>query len=206
MKTRSVCAVYAAIAAVGLATLSLPSGATAHDIGAEIEKVRLATQKYSDVKVALAEGFILAPPGECVTAAHEGLPAEWGAMGVHYIHPGMLGITATEPRVDGNGDNTDFIRPSILIYEPQANGSLKLVGVENLVFQKAWKAAGNSAPPKFAGRSWSTMADKPGTEQDEAHKFEPHYDQHVYFRKSTNPSDQLTPFSHHVTCEHHKGS
>ena len=29
-----------------------------------------------------------------------------------------------------------------MIYEPQADGSLELVGIENLVFQAAWKAAG----------------------------------------------------------------
>jgi hypothetical protein len=72
------------------------------------------------------------------------------------------------------------------------------------VFLKAWHAAGNHAPPKFAGRIWNTMADKPGTTQDEAHMFEPHHDQHVYFKKIANPNDQLNPFSPNVTCEHFK--
>ena len=75
--------------------------------------------------------------------------------------------------------HTDFQKPAILIYEPQADGSLVLVGVENLVFQEAWRAAGNSAAPEFAGKTWDAMADDPNTLGDEAHGFEPHFDQHV---------------------------
>jgi hypothetical protein len=190
-------------AGLGLASF-VYAGAAAADEAAEIAKVREATVKYQDVNVALAEGFVPAASG-CVSAAHEGLPAEWGAMGIHYIHPAMLKITKTEPRVDGMATHTDFMKPSILLYEPQADGSLVLLGVENLVFQKAWKEAGNSAPPAFAGRTWDAMADDPATEADEAHAFEPHYDQHVWaFRE--NPNGALTPFNPNVTCEHFKGN
>jgi len=194
--------IVAAIAGLGLATLAYPGAATA-DEAAEIAKVREATAKYKDVNVALAEGFVPAPSG-CVSAAHEGLPAEWGSMGIHYIHPAMLKITKTEPRVDGMATHTDFMKPSILLYEPQADGSLVLVGVENLVFQKAWKEAGNSAPPVFAGRTWDSMADDPATKIDEAHAFKPHYDQHVWTLRD-NPSGRLMPFNPNVTCEHFKG-
>lgn len=191
-------------AVVGLIMLALPGTAAAQNVAAEIEKVRLATQRFADVKVALAEGYVPAPPGECVSAAHEGLPPEWGAMGIHYINPALLKLKAGGARVDGGSIHTDFSNPSILLYEPQADGSLVLVGVENLVFMNAWHAAGNHAPPTFAGRIWDTMADNSGTPHDEAHGFEPHHDQHVYFEKLPNPADQLNPFSPNVTCEHHK--
>lgn len=191
------------IVAVGVMALTLPTSAAAHDVAAEIEKVRLATQRFNDVKVALAEGYVPAPPGECISAASEGLPPEWGGMGIHYINPPMLKITATAPRVDGMSTHTDFMKPAILLYEPQADGSLALVGVENLVFLNAWHAAGNQAPPQFAGRIWDTMADNARTSQDEAHVFEPHHDQHVYFKKMANPKDQLNPFSPNVTCKHY---
>jgi hypothetical protein len=91
-----------------------------------------------------------------------------------------------------------------LLYEPKADGSVALVDVENLVFLNAWHAAGNQAPPKFAGRTWDTMADNASTPEDEAHGFEPHHDQHVYFEKMANPNDQLNPFSPNVTCKYHK--
>jgi hypothetical protein len=147
-----------------------------------------------------------APPGDCVTAAKEGLPPAWGGMGIHYINPKMLKIKGSEPKVTGESTHTDFMQPAILLYEPMADGSMKLVGVENLVFLSAWKKAGNQAPPSFAGRSYDTMADDAGTEADEAHHFEPHHDQHVYFAKSANPRDQLNPFNPSVTCEHFKGA
>ncbi len=205
MRSLQVCTIGAAIAAMGLVTLVVPKAALAHDVAAEIEKVRLATIRYEDVKVAKAEGFIPAPPGDCIDAAHEGLPAHWGGMGIHYINPKQLKITQGQPRVDGKNTHTNFMKPSIVIYEPQADGSLKLVAVENLVFLNAWMAAGNVAPPKFAGHTWYTMADNASTPRDEAHRFEPHYDQHVYFRKMANPGDQLNPFSPNVTCKHFKG-
>ncbi len=205
MRSIKVCATGVAIAAMGLVTLVLPNAAMGHDVAAEIEKDRVATTRFNDVKVALAEGFIPAPPGDCVDAAHEGLPAHLGGMGIHYINPKMLKITQGQPRVDGKSTHTDFMNPAILIYEPQADGSLKLVGVENLVFLNAWKAAGNVAPPSVAGRVWATMADNSSTPEDEAHGFEPHYDQHVYFQKMANVEDQLKPFNPNVTCKHHKG-
>jgi hypothetical protein len=205
MRSKHVYVIGAAIAAIGLATFAAPTTANAQDVAAEIEKVRLATEKYNDVKVAMAEGFVPAPPGDCITAAKEGLPPEWGSMGIHYINPKMLKIAGPKPRVHGDSTHTDFMKPAILLYEPQADGSLKLVGVENLVFLNAWKAAGNQAAPTFAGRSYDTMADSSSTEHDEAHNFEPHHDQHVYFAKSANPKDQLNPFNPSVTCEHFKG-
>ena len=180
----------------------LASAAMAQDAASEIAAVREAAEKYRDVNLALEEGFIPDPSGHCVSAAMEGLPVEWGAMGIHYLNPAVLKITASEPRVDGQGTHTDFMKPAILLYEPQADGSLELVGVENLVFQKAWIAAGNSEPPYFAGRVWDAMVDNPATVGDEAHKFEPHYDQHVWFRE--NPAGNLMPFNPNVTCEHHK--
>lgn len=201
MKGQFCVSVLTTVAGLGLASLVYP-GVAAADQAAEIAKVRAVTAKYKDVNVALAEGFVPADSG-CVSAAHEGLPAEWGAMGIHYIHPAMLKITKTEPRVDGMATHTDFMKPSILLYEPQADGSLVLVAVENLVFQKAWKEAGNNAPPTFAGRTWDAMADDPATEADEAHQFEPHYDQHVWAFRD-NPGGALTPFNPNVTCEHFK--
>ena len=127
-------------------------------------------------------------------------------MGIHYINPKKLKITRGQPRVDGKATHTDFMSPSILLYAPRAGGSLELVGVENLVFLNAWKAAGNLAPSMFAGRVWDTMADNSNTPEDEAHRFEPHHDQHVYFTKIANAKNQLRPFNPNVTCKYHKSA
>ncbi len=180
-------------------SLFQPTPASAQDIAAEMDAIRAATEKYADVNAALADGFIPDPSGMCVSAAMEGLPAEMGAMGIHYLNMARLGITAAEPRIDGNGSNTDFTQPSILLYEPQADGSLKLAGVENLVFIESWTAAGNSGAPTFAGHSWDTMMDNPDTAGDEAHGFQPHYDLHVWTVRD-NPAGPTVPFNPAVTC------
>lgn len=189
--------------AVPLAVASAPEeDAQGEEVAALIESVRAATLRFEDVDVALAEGYVPDPSGECVTAAAHGMPAELGGMGIHYLRPDLLGLTVTEPRVDGTGTHTDFINPAILLYEPQADGSLVLVGVENLVFQAAWEAAGNEGPPILAGRAWDYMVDDPATPAEEAHHFEAHYDQHLWFRD--NPNGNLEPFNPRVTCEHHR--
>jgi hypothetical protein len=182
----------------------LPLPATA-DEASELAAIRAATERYKDVNTALAEGFIPAPPVECIAAAAIGLPPELGGMRVHYINPAILKITATEPRVGGASTHTDFLNPAILLYEPQADGSLVLVGVENLVFQQVWKEAGNDAPPSFSGRAWDAMADDAATPGDEAHAFEPHFDLHVWAFRD-NPNGALVPFNPNVTCEHFEGA
>lgn len=166
----------------------------------DLDDMRASTEKYKDINVALADGYIT-PDNHCVSAAGEGLPPELGAMGIHYIHPAMLKITGTEPRVDGESTYTDWSQPSILIYEPQADGSLELVAVENLVFEAAWQAAGMGAAPMLNGRTWDHMADDASTPGDEAHGFMPHYDQHVWLFRE-NPMGVLMPFNPNVTCEH----
>ena len=197
-------------ATAALASLLMPGEAARVDASSSpkpgepsLAEVRALTEKYRDVKVALAEGFIRDPANMCETADMMGLPAEKGAMGIHYFRPDMLGITAPpNPRVDGNGTHTDFRKPAILLYEPQADGSVTLVGVENLVFAKAWKDAGNNAPPTFHGVVYDSMRDDPATPIDEAHNFEPHHDRHVWLYRE-NPNGVFSPFNPRVTCQHH---
>jgi hypothetical protein len=168
-----------------------------------LAEIRRATEKYRDSKVALAEGYIRDPANMCETADMMGLPPEKGAMGIHYFRPDMLGITAPpNPRVNGAGTHTDFLKPAVLLYEPHADGSLELVGVENLVFAKAWKDAGHAAPPSFHGVVYDTMVDDPATPIDEAHNFAPHHDRHVWLYRE-NPNGVFTPFNPRVTCAHH---
>ena len=168
-----------------------------------LEEVRKATERFRDVKVALAEGYVRDPMNLCDTADMMGRPAELGAMGIHFFRPDLLGISAPpNPRVDGSGTHTDFTRPAILIYEPQADGSLELVAVENLVFQKSWHAAGNAKPPSFHGVEYDTMEDDPTTKIDEAHMFEPHYDRHVWIYRD-NPNGVFAQFNPNVSCKAH---
>jgi hypothetical protein len=192
-------ATVAALAAAAATWTAVPTPAYAQQ-EPDLAEVRAAAERFRDVNVALAAGYIPAPGNICETAVHMGQPASMGAMGIHYFRPDLLGITAPpNPRVSGSGTHTDFRTPAILIYEPQADGSLELVAVENLVFESAWRAAGNSEPPSFHGRPYERMADDPATAIDEAHMFEPHYDRHVWVFRD-NPNGVFAPFNPNVTC------
>jgi hypothetical protein len=173
-------------------------------VGPVLEEVRAATSRFRDVNVALAEGYVREPADICHTAEMMGQPAEHGAMGIHFARTDVLGITGPpNPRVNGTGAHTDFVQPAILLYEPQEDGSLELVAIENLVFIEVWHAGGHTAPPSFAGVPYDRMADDPNTELDEAHEFEPHYDRHVWLYRH-NPRGMFVQFNPNVTCEHHK--
>ena len=171
-----------------------------------LDDVRAATERFRDLDVALAEGYIRDPAGRCETADMMGLPPETGGMGVHYFRPDLLGLAGPpNPKVDGSGTHTDFLQPAVLIYEPQADGSHELVAVENLVFQAAWEAANHTDPPAFHGVPYNYMADDPATELDEAHNFAPHMDLHVWLFRD-NPNGTFASFNPAVTCEHHQGT
>jgi hypothetical protein len=198
----------------------IPVAAGAHSIPAEIAsridasstplpgepslaEVRSATERFRHVERALAEGYIRDPADMCDDASMMGKPASLGAMGIHFFRPDLLGITAPpNPRVDGVGIHSDFSEPSVLIYEPLADGSLELVAVENLVFIEAWRSAGNEAPPSFHGVPWDRMVDDPTTALDEAHGFEPHFDRHVWLYRE-NPNGVFAQYNPTVTCAHH---
>ena len=99
-----------------------------------VEKVRNATARYMDIKVAAKDGWVQATP--CVSSPSA------GAMGVHYVLPSRVGdgtINASEPEA--------------LIYEPQPNGALRLVGVEYIVTFDAWhKTHELNDPPILDGQ------------------------------------------------------
>lgn len=186
--------------AAGVAVAGQPAPAPGEP---DLAALKAASARYRDVAQALADGYVRDPMNVCETAEMMGRPGEQGAMGVHYFRPDLLGITAPpNPRVDGAGVHTDFSEPAILIYEPQADGGLQLVAVENLVFEKAWKAAGHAEPPSFHGVPWDHMVDDPKTPTDEAHMFAPHYDRHVWIWRD-NPNGVFAQFNPKVSCAHH---
>ncbi len=208
MNKRNAAFTAAVAIAVTAAIAAASSGAAEAPAPGEpsLAEVRQATERFRDVRVAPAEGYVRDPADLCETAAMMGRPAELGAMGVHYFRPDLLGITAPPAtRVDGNGTHTDFRRPAILIYEPQADGSMALVAVENLVFRSAWHGAGNARPPSFHGVEYDRMQDDPATAADEAHNFQPHYDRRVWLYRD-NPNGVFAPFNPAVTCAHHRGN
>jgi hypothetical protein len=97
-----------------------------------VKIVRESTERFRDVRVAEAEGYVL--QFGCVSGS------DYGAMGLHYVKGSLVGDDVLDPT-----------NPEILIYEPTANGHLKLTGADFLVFAETWHKK-NAAPPQLMGQ------------------------------------------------------
>ena len=97
-----------------------------------VKIVRDSTERFQDVKVAMAAGYAL--QFGCVSGD------DWGAMGLHYVNGDLV-----------NSGIIDATRPQIVIYEAQPDGSLKLIGADFLVLANAWNA-NHSGPPELMGQ------------------------------------------------------
>src|SRR6476646_2629077 len=100
--------------------------------GALLKLGRESTERFKDVAVAEAEGYTL--QFGCVSGP------DAGAMGMHFVNGPLV--------ADGELDPT---RPEIVIYEPQPNGRLRLIGADFLVLADAWNAT-HAGPPELMGQ------------------------------------------------------
>ena len=187
-------------------SLAAISACTSRTSEPSLDEVKALTEKYRDVKVAVAEGYTT--DHKCTTAAMLGFPSEMGDMGLHYVRRDLLGLSPKPAppgsgRVHGTGTYTDFRKPAMLVYEPRPDGSLQLVAVENLVFESAWRAAGKKGPPAFRAEPYVLLKDKPETKVDEAHGWEPHYELHLWLFRD-NPNGIYSEFNPRVTCKHNQ--
>jgi len=100
--------------------------------GALIRVVREATERFRDPSVAESEDYHLL--FGCVSGG------ESGAMGLHYVNLPLVGDDVLDPA-----------QPEIVIYEPTADGRVRLVGADFLVLKDAWDAK-HSSPPQLMGQ------------------------------------------------------
>jgi len=105
------------------------SAATADNIEDLLQVVRRVTQPFADFNAAFAAGY-----NAQLTPCMENPPV--GGMGFHYGNVGLI---------DGV---VQALKPEILLYEPQQNGTLLFVGVEYVVPYTAWT---KPHPPAIAG-------------------------------------------------------
>jgi hypothetical protein len=111
--------------------------------------------------------------------AMPGMPAS--AMGIHYVNGNRVG----DP-------NEIASKPEAIIYEPQADGSLKLVAVEYVVLKSAWDADHTGRPHLF-GQEFNFTTD------NNRFGLPPFYSLHAWLWKH-NPAGMFAPFNPDVTC------
>ncbi|WP_181181636.1 hypothetical protein [Mesorhizobium sp. B3-1-6] len=130
------------------------------------DKVRAANSRFLDVKAATAEGYAPIPCASGITG---------GAMGIHYVNGRYL-----------KDDKIDIARPEAVMYEPMADGALKLVAVEYITSKGPASLDGqlfnfNSAPNRYGLGEF--------------------YELHVWAWKG-NPTGTFADMNPKVSCEH----
>ena len=165
-------------ALMAVAPLAAPAAAAAHeDPPPRSDKVRGATARYLNINVALAEGFVPATP--CVSGP------DTGAMGVHLVFPSRLDQVLLDPR-----------QPQALIYEPMANGAMRLVGVEFIVKESVWSA---SNPPPAVPALDGNLLNLIGFPN--RFGLPTFYELHVWAWQD-NPRGSYADWNTNVTCSH----
>jgi len=139
-----------------------------------INTVRQATERFKDVAIAQAEGYAL--QFGCVTGPDS------GAMGLHYVKGDLV-----------NKGVLDATRPQIVIYEPLADGSLKLIGADFLVLADQWNTA-HTAPPQLMGHLFHLF------EFPNRFGLPAFYTLHVWAWKD-NPKGAFTNWHPNVSCQ-----
>ena len=159
----------AVLTASASASSAASDGRAARTEGADLATVRAATAKYHDVSVAEAAGYV--PVGHCVSVLGA------GAMGVHYLHPGLASDAEIDP-----------LRPEVLLYIPDAQGRQRLVAVEYFVAEDAVRER-----PSVLGMPFDGPMDghEPGMPR--------HYDLHLWLW-AHNPAGVATAFNPALSC------
>lgn len=148
-------------------------------------KAQSATAKYHNLGDAVADGYSILPAVQSTTkvqatngcaSSKEGL----GAMGVHYIKPDPV-----NPPFD---EKVDAQHPEVLVYEPQANGRMKLVALEYV----------STVEQSLFGQSFAKTDLAPYVGGDEGKVFA--WTLHAWIW-NPNPTGVLMPWNPRVTCD-----
>ena len=165
------------VATIGAVVLVSSEAGATND---EWQAVKAASARFHSVSQAEAAGY--SGEGEpCVSSP--GAPLPPGRMGIHFPNEALLDDPAIDP-----------LKPELLLYEPQENGRLELVGIEYM------KRAADQTPPIDASDRPSVLGvpfDGPMPEHAPGMGW--HYDLHVWFWRD-NPAGQFVPFNTAVSC------
>ena len=175
MRPSAAIAACIAITFAAICAISLSADDTARaGEGGDIADIRAATARYHDVALALRDGYV--PVGPCDEAAGR------GAMGSHYLHPGRAADTVVDAR-----------RPEVLLYEPQDDGSLRLIGVEYFVADADQDLATDDDRPSLLGHAFDgpMLGHEPGMPV--------HYDLHAWVWRH-NPTGSFSIWNPRVSC------
>ncbi|MDG4880909.1 hypothetical protein [Mesorhizobium sp. WSM4884] len=156
------------VAASALTVMAV-GAVSAETVNPLAEKVRATDSRFEDVAVAKAEGYAPIPCASGLTG---------GAMGIHYVNASYL-----------KDDAVDVAKPEAVMYEPMADGTLKLIAVEYIT---------SKGPASLEGHlfNFNTAPNRYG--------LGPFYELHVWAWK-LNPTGTFADMNPNVSCDPMKG-
>ena len=176
MRTRRLLATGLAVAGC----LAAPLSSVHADQSSEqsLVSVRNATADYRHFATSQQDGFttLVARTDNGVSCIES--PA--GAMGQHYANANRVGDGVIHRQ-----------RPEVLLYEPQADGSKVLLGVEYVVIASDW-LAGHDSPPVLFGQEFELVTSNP-------FGLPPFFALHAWAWR-TNPSGTFAGWNPDVSC------
>lgn len=90
-----------------------------------IAQVKTATQQFQNIETAKNAGYTSQYPQGCAVSNE-------GAQAFHYLNPALV------------DNKVELLKPELVMYEPQANGAMQLIGVDYVVPFDQWTS---SQPP-----------------------------------------------------------
>ena len=159
----------------------------------QLEEVKALTARFADITQAQAAGYTIWSPDPFAANATCASNAE-GRMGYHLVNVPLRG----SPADPANGDAVlDYQKPEMLLYEKRADGQVRLVGVEYIVFKAAWERVhgAGAAAPEVLGQAvpFSRHAFSAGGPEID------HYELHVWIH-SDNPNGMFSHWNPDITC------
>lgn len=145
-----------------------------------IKIVRDATERFQDVAEAGREGYTL--QFGCVSGPDQ------GAMGLHFVNFDLVSRGIIDPT-----------RPQIIIYEPTADGHLKLIGVDFLIIASMWDGdKSHTGPPQLMGQLFHFW------ESPNRFGLPAFYTLHIWAWKD-NPNGAFVNWHPNVSCQQFNG-
>jgi hypothetical protein len=166
-------------AGIGIAAADSGGGSARSSLADAVQ----ATARFHDIDVAKADGYGLFTDAQGIACiempAMPGMPG--GAMGVHFVNGSLVGDGAV-----------DASTPEAVVYEPEANGQMRLVALEYVVIKADWDAK-NAAPPSLFGQEFNF------TPAGNRFGLPPFYSLHAWIWKH-NPTGTFSMWNPDASC------
>jgi hypothetical protein len=176
---------FMGLAILALTLFAIPVAAKS-DGQSDVAAARMATASFHDLDTANAAGYTVrvADVNGITCIDNPGT----GAMGVHYLNPGLV-PELFDPTAAAT---VDASTPELLVFAPGPNDTQRLVALEYLTIKATWDAQ-HSGPPSLFGQPFNETA------AGNRFGLPAFYSLHAWIW-DPNPTDLFAPWNPRVSC------